>query len=205
MRQIPIILALLALGCADVCPGHGLMQRMLDDPDLCGSRGTAVDCRTTCPTLEDDSFEGGWEGLYEVSKYTARKSEIGPIGRPRRGYWYLGIEPPSQARFRIVPHGEGVPVVTPRSALRSSRKILKKNATRMSLYFQYSDIQQGCILDIDEVWSWTLKKPGYLIFGEDFVASAKVKRRRGVCPEPSWSVPGKGEAWRIEGTLWRTS
>jgi hypothetical protein len=80
-----------------------------------------------------------------------------------------------------------------------------ENATRMSLYFRTSDIRQGCILDIDTVWSWTLKKPGYLIFGEDFVASAKVAQRRGDCPEPSRAVPGRGEAWRIEGTIWRTS
>jgi len=200
-----IILALIASGCADVCPGHGLVQRMLDDRDLCGSGGTAVDCRTTCPALEDDTFEGGWEGLYELSEYTARKSEHGPIGYRRPGYWYLGIEPPSQARFRIIPPGDGVPVVAPRPALRSSKKVLTENATRMSLYFRYSDIRQGCILDIDEVWSWTLKRPWYLIFGEDFAAAAKVRRRRGVCPEPSREVPGRGEAWRIEGTIWRTS
>lgn len=204
MRRITIAIALVALGCADVCPGHGLVQRMLEDPDLCGDRITATDCRTTCPVIEDDTFEAGWEALYEVSTHTARKSDLGPIGQPRRGYWYLGIEPPSQARFRIVPQRDGVPVVSPRPALRASRADLVENATRMSLYFRYSDIRQGCILDIDEVWSWTLKKPGYRIFGEDFVASAKVRRRRGHCPEPSREVPGKGEAWRIEGTIWRT-
>lgn len=211
MRPMLLIAALVATlpggvrGCnAETCPGDALMMSMLDDPDLCGSRSTAVECQVFCPERADLLF---WsrEGLLEKTSYVNRKSEQGRIGRRRSGYWEFHLEPPTQMRFTLAPAEDGVPVAVPAAALRSSTRKLVVDETRMSVYLLASDIRQGCILDLASVWSWTLKKHDYALFAEDLEASVKVIGRRGSCPPADRTVPGKGEAWKIVGQLKRTS
>jgi hypothetical protein len=196
-------LAVVLGGCTEVCPGDAMMRSMLADPDLCGSRSTAVSCQSVCPSNIEDQFEG-FEAMLEVSSYVARKSPDGPIGRRSPGYWYLGVQPPSQLLYQLVPWHDGVPVSVPRAALRSSAKTLVHDETRMSAYFTLSDIRQGCILELAVVWAWTYKKLGYLLFAEDHESAVKVIGRRGTCPPTGRLVPDRGEAWKIAGQLWRT-
>jgi hypothetical protein len=202
-RAITAALAALAMSaceptCTEDCSGDCMVQRFLEDPDLCGNEPTAVDCQTVCAgSLEDHIFLG--ERLIEVASY-ATDGPFGPAGAPRGGDSHgMGLYG-SRVWFSDRHRQEGLPHPAPLASIRAGTEQVEPGETRMSLYSYTMDMIEGCDLLYAIAWSWTLRERDDDLFADDFEASIKVERRWGSCGS---TVPRPGEAWKIEGKLYR--